>query len=425
MTTLLDSQKVSELVESPSFVAIKVESGKEEYTQFARICELWFLNRKGHVIDKFCFFQDQLVPVPSIFFIKNGVPIKIVTSTIKTEGELLEAINSVKSNESTRFQEAESSASIASSEPIVTEPGTEETVSNLPKKVHFTPPPVEVESSKTSESQQEKVDKIKKAMKLIEEKRTEKVLEEKRNEKEKEIQRRKEGQANQDLKKWQEDQELKQIKDEQIREKNEAKAARQRVLEQIEQDKKERAQRFGTQTSPTEQKSSPVTPPAPTSPVNSNTARIQFKKPGGESEVVTFDSEMLFADLHLFVKNDILHGSLKDFILATSFPRREFSEENFKQTLAELNLTPSAVLVIIAGKKKTSSSGPSSVLPTQTDGSFVNMLSAIFMGMMTPIMALVGYLKVFITRTPTTETESANDAGKRKRNEELLMANDA
>lgn len=263
-------------------------------------------------------------------------------------------------------------------------------------------------------------------MKLIEEKRIERIKEEQRLEKEREIQRRKEGQQIVDLKKIKEDQEMKQFKEDRMKDKQDAKAARQRVLDQIEQDKKERAQRFGTSTKQTEPKVSPTTPPVTTPTTQAaNTSRIQFKKPDGDTEVVTFDSDMIFSDLHLFVKNDILHGSVKDFTLAMSFPRREYSQVDFDKTLTELNLTPSAVLLILVGKKSTFSPGKSrNVLPTQTDGSMTSMLYALFIGLFSPVVALFSYVRNYFSRPPITG-ESPNEAGKRKRNEDLLAANDA
>lgn len=281
----------------------------------------------------------------------------------------------------------------------------------------------EPESAEQNETEDEKQEKIKKAMKLIEQKRIERVQEEQRLEKEKEVQRRKEGQDMQNLKQWQHDQEMKQIKEDQLRDKLEAKAARQRVLDQIAEDKRERAQRFSTQASPTEPKPSPVTPPAaPTS--SHDAARIQFKKPDGESQIVTFESLMVFADVHEFVKTEILHGSMRDFVLATTFPRREFTQADFDKTLVELNLTPSAVLLIIPKKAPTFSAGPSSVLPTSTDGGLMSMLGALVVGLFSPVVALFAYLKNFVMRSQEPG-ESANDAGKRKRNEDILAPNDA
>lgn len=344
-----------------------------------------------------------------------------MTSAIKTVAELQEAIEAAIKNEP---QESSQQVSPSASLPpvaVTANSVTQEGVRFVRPMESSDPPQQQASAPETEDERQEK---IKKAMKLIEQKRIEKIKEEQRLEKEKEIQRRKEGQDLITLQKWKEDQEIKQIKDEQKREKDEAKAARQRVLDQIEQDKKERAKRFGNQSSTSEQKTTPVTLPAATSPTAvPNSSRIQFKKPNGETEIVTFDSGMLFADLHVFVKNDILQGSLKEFILATAFPRREFSQEDFTKTLADLNLTPTAVLLIIAGKKPTS--GPSSVLPTQTDGSLFNMLGAIIFGIFSPVMALFGYLKNLVASRNQEPVESANEAGKRKRNEELLAPNEA
>lgn len=343
---------------------------------------------------------------------------------MKAVKELEEVIDTLIINESSKQTvpappEAAAASSKASNSEIVCEG---EICYKKPKEPE-TAEPSRVQSAPTSETEAEKQEKIKKAMKLIEEKRIEKIKEEQRLEKEQEVQRRKEGQELQNLKKWQGDQEMKQIKEERLREKTEAKAARQRVLDQIEQDKKERAQRFSAQTTPTEPKATPVTPPA--TPVSTaDTARIQFKKPDGLSEIVTFDSSMLFSDLHLFVKNDVLHGSMNDFTLATTFPRRVFSQLDFDKTLADLNLAPSSVLLILPKIAAGKSSGPSSVLPTQTDGSLFSMLGALVMGLFSPVMALVAYLRNFVMRTPEAG-ESPNEAGKRKRNEELLAPNDA
>ncbi|CRK96074.1 CLUMA_CG009510, isoform A [Clunio marinus] len=400
MTEWLNSDLVSTTLESKKFVSIKIQSDKEEYIQFAKIY--------------------QLVPVPSIFFIRNGTPVKIITGAVKSALELKDEIDKLNddSDSSEILIQTERLSNIIPPSTSAVNPEIE-----CEEGVCFKKPESSVAAEKI-ETAEEKEEKIRKAMKLIEQKRIERVEEERRLEKEREIQRRKEGQEMQNLRKWQEDQELKQIKEERMKEKMEAKAARQRVLEQIEQDKKERAQRFGSQSSPTEAKTSPaVASTPPSTSQTANTSRIQFKKPDGESEIVTFDSDMIFADVHAFVKNDILRGSTKDFALATTFPRKEFTQDDFDKTLTALGLIPSAVLLIII-KKTTSFQGPSSVLPTQTDGSFLAMIGALAVGLFSPIATLFTYLKNFILRKPQSSDE-VNEAGKRKRNEETLAANDA
>lgn len=202
-----------------------------------------------------------MVPVPSIFFIKNGIPIKVIAGNVKSVEELHEVIDGVRTSESSLLQQQQHNSATAASP-------SAETSGSMPSP----------SLSEKNETEEEKQEKIKKAMKLIEQKRIERIQEEQRLEKEKEIQRRKEGQEIINLKKWQEDQELKQIKEDQLREKNEAKAARQRVLDQIEQDKKERALRFSMQQGSNDPKlPTPVSSTVPP-PVSSDSARIQFKK---------------------------------------------------------------------------------------------------------------------------------------------------
>lgn len=267
-------------------------------------------------------------------------------------------------------------------------------------------------------------DKIKRAMQLIEQKRKEKADQEAREEKEREIRRRKEGQQLIDLKKWQEDQEMKEVLENREKEKREAKAARQRVLEQIAQDKEERAAKFGQ---------IPVEPKTETPSANLNkptttadTARIQFKKPDGSNETHSFKSSQTYSELHLFVQNTVLAKSnITEFKLATTFPRREFTAEDNSKTLLELGLIPSSVLLIIP-TKKSFKAGPSNLLPTQTSG-VVSMLQSVVMGLISPVFALFNYIKNILSGAGNrrNDEENPNEAGKRKRDEETLSANDA
>jgi hypothetical protein len=267
-------------------------------------------------------------------------------------------------------------------------------------------------------------DKVKRAMQLIEQKRKEKADEEEKAEKEREIRRRKEGQELQNLKKWQEDQEMKEVMLTREKERREAKAAREKVLQQIAQDKADRAAKFSQ--IPVESKVEPAAASKLDKPaVNADTARIQFKKPDGSNETHTFNSSQIYSDLHLFVKNTVLANSnIKEFKLAIAFPRREFTAEDNQKTLLELGLTPASVLLIIPTKKSFSAT-PSNILPTQTSG-MVAMLQSLVMGLMTPVFALFNYIKnIVMGGGQGGAGETANEAGKRKRNEETISANDA
>lgn len=374
------------------------------------------------------------MPVPSLFFIKNGIPVKVVTSAVKSVNEIIEVIDSVvvkndSAGASASFlrQEVKSAEKNLEAKIAVEEAKLNEPEVVCDKKEPEKSQEVSQAVPNEEETEQERQEKIKRAMKLIEEKRIERIKEEKRLEQEREIRRRKEGQEVQKLKKWQDDQEIQQLKDERKREKQEAMEARRRVLEQIEEDKKERARRFNMNLPSSESETTQKAPqenPLPSPSTQTDSAKIQFKKPDGEAEIVTFDVSMVFGDLHSFVKSDLLQGyNIKEFTLATTFPRYEFTAEDFGKTLLELNLAPSSVLLIIPGKKSSSNvpQNRSSVLPTATDGNFLSMMSALFMGLVSPIFALFAYIRSFVFRGDANES----DAGKRKRDEESLMPNDA
>lgn len=246
-------------------------------------------------------------------------------------------------------------------------------------------------------------------------------------EKEREIRRRKEGQELLNLKKWQEDMEMKQVMEDRMKAKREEKAARDRVLAQIAQDKADRAAKFGPVSTEsksledTTTKESPTSVSTPTSS-NSDTARIQFRKPDGESETHTFKSSDLFSNLHAFVKSTVLaNTSIREFSLATTFPRREFKTEDYSKTLTELGLTPNSVLLIIPLKK--SFGAASNIIPTQTSG-LTAMLTSVVMGLLNPVFTLFNYIKNYIMGG-NRGGDNPNEAGKRKRNEDIISDNDA
>lgn len=271
------------------------------------------------------------------------------------------------------------------------------------------------------ETEKEKEEMMKKAMKIIEQKRTERINEEKKVERERELKRRKEGQAVIDIKKLKDDQDMKNIMDERRREKQEADAARARVKSLIAADKAERLAKFGASV-----ESNPSSPDSPVLPspvvemAPPNSARIQFRKPDGENQSHIFEAQSLFSDLHKFVKNTVLVGcNLKDFTLATTFPTREFSQADFGKTLLELELAPSSVLLIIPAKKVSFISGPTSSMSQTSGGGLSGMMQSLFMTLFYgPMVALCSYIKNMFN-------SARQGAGVDKKNEDILTPNDA
>uniref|UniRef100_A0A7G3B2P2 UBX domain-containing protein 4 n=1 Tax=Lutzomyia longipalpis TaxID=7200 RepID=A0A7G3B2P2_LUTLO len=395
LAALVDNDIIRKHLESEKFVAIRIESGSEAYQQFAQIY--------------------QLVPLPSIFFIgQNGTPLDIVTSLTTNVEDLEKKINGVlKLIPSPSATGGSPSASAPAQPTAEAKPTTPEKKTDAeptsPEATTSSSSPtnttvvcedgvcrrVEAPSPSASAAAEPPIDdKVARAKELIEKKRKEKEAEEARQEREKELQRRRQGQDVAALKKWQEDQELKQLKEDRRREKKEADEARKKILEQIEQDKRERAQKFAPippKSSPAEEKQNHH------APVASDTSRIQFKTPSGGTEVHVFASTDQFSTVRSFVQQEILSGSgIRDFALATTFPRREFSEEHNTQTLTELSLTPSAVLLIIPQGRGGPSSGTmrSSQVATASPGSTAyHFITSLLWSFLSPVVSVLTYIK--------------------------------
>ncbi|XP_055912324.1 UBX domain-containing protein 4 [Eupeodes corollae] len=262
------------------------------------------------------------------------------------------------------------------------------------------------------------VDKLDQAKQLMEERRKLKQAEEERQARERELNRRKEGKAQQGVQKWQKEQDFKELKESIRRDRMEDQAARQRILEQIASDRAERANKF-TPTTPTTQATTPTTPTVnPTS--NLEMARIQFRIPNGETNTMSFESSDTFATVRAYVKGVVVKGTgIKDFTLATTFPKHEFSEEDDKKTLLELGLAPSAVILIIGR----ASSGPSAVVARS--GGIINIFNTVFWAIMSPVLSAFGYIRSFIIGRNDDEPRPANSGAQKRASEDRIDANDS
>lgn len=405
-----------------------------------------------------------MVPLPSLFFIgKNGTPIEVITGLTATSNDLEQKIRSViertgkeKRNElltqsSSNFSSlpaptpSSSSTPAASASLIATEQAAASTSTSTPTPQSSSADPDIVckdgvcyrktDEEKQAEKEELTTDqKVERAKELIEKKKKEKENEDAEAQRERELKRRKEGQDVLNLKKWQEEQEIKQVKDERKREKLEEQANRKRVLDQIAQDKAERAQKFGHLVSPP----SPPADPQPgtskaTTPKSENSefTRIQFKKPNGETDMHTFNSTDTFQTLRNYVKDTILAGTgVRQFTLATTFPRREFTDTDNDSSLNNLGLSPTAVLLIIVKFKSATSSN---AVVSTTRGLF-DVASTIIWNIFTPLIAIFGYVRNIIFNRGEQgpgaggngrATDAASIGAQKRAGEERVSDNDA
>lgn len=185
------------------------------------------------------------------------------------------------------------------------------------------------------------------------------------------------------------------------KEKKEQQAARQRILAQIEQDKADRAARFSNPSKPkTAEQQSPQ--PVRRVPANTNTARLQFKLPDGSSRTQDFNSEDTLQDVRNYIRNN-LNLPYNNFILSTTFPRREFGSLDDDHTLLDLELVPNAVILILPIS--------SSSVSTNSQNFFSNLLWTFI----TPFLNIFSYVKSFLFGTPPPSNIASTSARNNKR----------
>jgi len=196
-------------------------------------------------------------------------------------------------------------------------------------------------------------EKKERAAALLAEKRDKKLAEEKEKEKQEEVERRKLGQDMSKFKNWKDEMQRKEIETTLRKDKEEAKRARDRVREDIERDRQERAARFQKEKNEEKAVSQAKTDArsqaeaelqARKDAARRETARIQFRLPDGSSVTQPFPS----SDSLSTARDFILHRlDVNSVMLVCTFPKRTFSEADMKASFLQLDLVPSAALIVL------------------------------------------------------------------------------
>ncbi|XP_010878229.2 UBX domain-containing protein 4 isoform X2 [Esox lucius] len=415
-------------------VAIKVDAKSETCTQFSQIY--------------------PVVCIPSSFFIgENGIPLEVVAGGISAE-ELMKRIYKVKQMHAQQITGVV--APMEASEPAPAQPHlppqdlhpnhTPPAEANRPEasatskeclsrsadengasaSVVVTPGEDRSASSddtSTSSQPDEGLNaKVERLTKKLEERREQK----KKIEEEKEMERRKMGKEMLDFKRKNEDEKTKRIMEERNKEKAEEKAARERVKAQIALDRADRAARYANNQEEVEaarlaalqarqaevkKESSPRE--------RSAIARIQFRLPDGSSFTNQFPSEARLQDARQFAVNEV-GNRYGNFSLATMFPRREFTADDMDKTLRELELAPSASIVLLPQTGRPSNT----VVQSSSGGGIWAVLGTILY----PLLAVWRFLSGFLFSSPPStgaagprglaqrpDTASASSSGEPKR----------
>ncbi|NWS68864.1 UBXN4 protein, partial [Crotophaga sulcirostris] len=365
MTARWEDEKVTEAA-SDGFVAIKIDTKSEACLQFSQIY--------------------PVVCVPSSFFIgDNGIPLEVIAGSVSVE-ELVNRIHKVKQMHTVKGQPLENGSQSSAACPSQSDGAPENKQcragefcdspeSAVPKAVR--PSADEANSGpasqETTNSSCEPVSdaqpvndltlKVERITKKLEERREEKRKEEEQKEIKKEIERRKTGKEMLEYKRRQEEELTKRMLEERNREKAEERAARERIRQQIARDRAERAARFAKSKEEAEAakaaalqaKQAEIEARKEASQKErSAIARIQFRLPDGSSFTNQFPAEARLEEARQFAAQTV-GNAYGNFSLATMFPRREFTKEDYGKKLVELELAPSASVVLLpAGRPATS-----------------------------------------------------------------------
>lgn len=334
----INTTEVSSRLEQEDFVAIRLESGTESCMYFTDIY--------------------QLVPVPSLFFIgENGLPLEIVAGStavpvllakiefvlskagknkdtsanlINAEQKAASTDNATKNTNVNKDQEANKIPKSNVDIPVTqtqSESLNNDVITNDAKEKAST-------SLKTTEAPKTVNDtneeKLERARKMIELQQKQRLEEEEKKEKERELERRKVRREMQAIKQKQ----------------NEL-SERETIRQQIAQDKIERKQRELALQQQMQPQTNQDLMKAYTPVVNDATiARIQFRLPSGNPHMGQFEPTCTLRNLRAYVVENITLP-FRQFTMSTSFPRRELTCEDDDKTLLELELVPTAVILIL------------------------------------------------------------------------------
>uniref|UniRef100_A0A3Q1EJN5 UBX domain-containing protein 4 n=1 Tax=Acanthochromis polyacanthus TaxID=80966 RepID=A0A3Q1EJN5_9TELE len=334
-------------------------------------------------------FEDPVVCIPASFFIgENGIPLEVIAGSVPAE-ELMKRINRVKQVQIQKLDciwlllEVRTRTRTRSLWTTYTALAICQSDTNCVVLLHC---PVRL-------------------TKKLEERREQRKKGEEEHEIKKEMERRKMGKDMQDFKRKQEEDKTKRLLEERNREKAEEKAARERVKQQIALDRADRAARYAkTQEDEKAAKQAILQARQAEQEARkealvrerSTIARIQFRLPDGSSLTNQFPSQSKLQEARQFAAQEV-GNRYGNFSLATMFPRREFTGEDLNKTLLELELAPSASIVLLPSGR------PANTVAQSSGGG----LWAVLGTLLYPLLAVWRFLSSFLFATPPPSVASS------------------
>ncbi|XP_051880975.1 UBX domain-containing protein 4 isoform X2 [Pristis pectinata] len=404
-----------------TFVAIKIDAKSEACMQFSQIY--------------------PVVCIPSSFFIgDNGIPLEVIAGSVTAE-ELVARIQKVKEmhrqknvaagdNQENHIGQCHASTSKSAETVQPNEPQgftTRTTETRAPEELeerskespvnkglsdHAGPSNrITCHNDEASAKSQEGEDlntRVERLTKKLEERREQKKEEEAMNEIKVEVERRKIGKEMAEFKRKQEEDRTKRMLEERSRDKEEERLARERIRQQIALDRAERAARYAKtkeeaeaakRASELERQATEEARKKALNNERSKVCRIQFRLPDGSSFTNQFSPDASLEEAREFAESRV-GGKYGNFELAITFPRKQFTKDDYKKTLTELELVPNASIILIPGGRSTLSMVPSS------EGGLWTFLRTLFY----PIIAIWRFLNNYLFAGDPTQQSSGGNA---------------
>jgi len=383
MTAVLEDDAVTEALPPEKAVALKLESGTDSFAQFS-------------------VFYPVLI-LPSVYFIgDNGTPLEVVGGHQDADAFLERTRNAFKFHDEGVPVAA---ASVGSSDSAVTEtPAGSSSITPSPSD--------DTAGATASTSEKPLEDRVLTAKEKIEEQNRERIQKEQEENKRRELVRRKVGQEMAEAQRLKDEAQMQRRAESMAKEKAEEKLARQKIKEQIERDRMERHAKFEEEKRAKDQKikekveekqAAEAAAAAALQERIRSVSRIQFRLPDGGAITREFPVDASFADVRLFIAEELRSRGMADFNLVHSFSRRQFQSADLTSTLAELDLAGPNALIVVPKRD-------AGVVASQTNDA--SSIVALFWLIMTPFVLLFQFLRdaVFGASTPAREESTPPSA---------------
>lgn len=319
-------------------VAIKLESDSESCNQFKQIYPIA------------CF--------PTTYLIGNvgGTPIRIISGAVN-KTDFIEKLENAFEIHKTQKKALESAQNV----PVTTAgTSTQAELGQSGEQSNETPL-----TSEDPELQKKKLDeKVAQAKEKLRKIQEKKRLEDEENEKVRELERRRLGQEVVKAKSDKEELEMKRLAEQKRKEKLEDELAKRRVMERIKEDREAKQQKYAAEKSELDktkeaarvQKELAKQQQQMIDAANKGKfARIQFRLTDGSSVVNQFEPEQTLEDARAFIAEKLKEmNESTTFTMHSTFPKRDYTVQDMSSTLRDLQLVPSATLLIIPTRSKTS-----------------------------------------------------------------------